>query len=215
MSPRRRTPLTTPVILEAAAKVIERLGPDFSMRALGAELKVEAMSLYHHFPSKGHLLDALLDQLVSGIALPNPRLPWRERVEEACWSYRRAILSRPGFAHFALTHRMNTPTTLRFLETVIVGPMTSGEFSAETGARAFRAVGYYLMGALLDETAGYAKGPSAAEPVPPDQQRELAPTLLAMAPWFQPKEWERTFAFGLKLLLDSLEPLRRPSAKSR
>ena len=30
----------------------------------------------------------------------------------------------------------------------------------------FRTFGYYLNGAILDETAGYARGPSTVEPVP-------------------------------------------------
>ncbi len=36
----------------------------FSTRKLAAKLGCEAMSIYHYFPSKAHLMDALLDRLV-------------------------------------------------------------------------------------------------------------------------------------------------------
>ncbi|HJF77014.1 MAG TPA: TetR/AcrR family transcriptional regulator, partial [Brevibacterium linens] len=38
-----------------------------SMRRIGAELKVEAMALYHHFPNKGALLDAVVEQISTSV----------------------------------------------------------------------------------------------------------------------------------------------------
>ena len=43
-----------------------------SMRRLGAELGVEAMSLYRYFPSKAALLDAVVCRMLAEIALPAP-----------------------------------------------------------------------------------------------------------------------------------------------
>src|SRR5512139_2076634 len=51
---RERAPLTPALIVEAALAEIDAKGLDgFSMRGLGTALGVEAMALYHHFPSKG------------------------------------------------------------------------------------------------------------------------------------------------------------------
>ena len=44
----------------------------FSTRKLGDRLGCEAMSIYHHFPSKHHLLDAMVDHAIASIALPEP-----------------------------------------------------------------------------------------------------------------------------------------------
>jgi AcrR family transcriptional regulator len=208
MAKRRHTPLSVERILDAASDAIEQLGPEFSMRALGKQLGVEAMSVYHHFPSKAHLLDALLDRLLLQIPSPDEGLPWPKRVRAFCYSYRSVILSRPAFAHFALTHRMNTPTGLATLERFVSLFLDEG-FTTEAAARAFRALGYYLMGSMLDETAGYARGASAAEELTLEQQRQIAPGLISMGRWFKPKEWDATFDFGLDLFIEQLDALRR------
>src|SRR4051812_17368258 len=104
----KRQPLSRDRILDAAAALIEREGlPAFSMRGLGSELGVEAMSLYHHFPSKAHLCDALLDRLLLRMEPVDQKLPFQDRARRFCMSYRSAITAQPAFALFALTHRMN------------------------------------------------------------------------------------------------------------
>lgn len=58
-----------------AAKAIELIDLNglsgLSMRKLGAELGVEAMSLYHYVTNKSDLLDAVLDLLYAEIELPD------------------------------------------------------------------------------------------------------------------------------------------------
>ena len=58
----RRRPLDRRTILEAAVRFVDSEGLDaLSMRKLGAELGVEAMSLYNHVPNKGALLDGMVE----------------------------------------------------------------------------------------------------------------------------------------------------------
>jgi hypothetical protein len=109
-----------------------------------------------------------------------------------------------------ILHRMNTRGGLAWLERVVRIFVDAG-FDVETAARAFRSVGYYLMGAVLDETAGYAKGPSAAEPVPASEQAQIAPTVMKLGPYFQREHWDTTFLVGLDHLLDGFE--RRLASK--
>jgi AcrR family transcriptional regulator len=207
----RRT-LDRELIERTALAIIDDVGLDeLSMRRLGKELGVEAMSLYHHFPSKAHLLDALLERLVLTLPIPGPELAWRERMELTCRAYRALAAKYPRFAPFLITHRMNTRVTLRYLESV-AQIFTDAGFDAEGGARAFRTVSYFLMGAILDETAGYANGPSAADAVPEDEQRALAPTVASFGPYFARAYWDKTFELGLHVLLDELER-RRQSAQ--
>jgi len=91
-------------------------------------------------------------------------------------------------------------------------------------ARHFRAMGYYLIGACLDETAGYARGPSAAEPVDDAFIARECPRLMAAAPYFQPAHWDRTWQLGIDALMErgrrELEarvaaPTRKTAARSR
>jgi hypothetical protein len=84
----------------------------------------------------------------------------------------------------------------------------------ETAARAFRTLGYYLMGAALDETMGYSKGPSAAQPVDGAFIARECPLLARSAKYFQREQWDRTFEQGMDDMLRTLtERCRRnPSA---
>ena len=193
----------------AALELVEKDGlVEFSMRKLGAALGVEAMSLYHHFPSKAHLFDALLDRLiVESTDVLEEGLPWRDNARRLCIAYRELALRYPEFARFMIVHRTNTRGGLAWLERV-VRIFSDAGFDTETAARAFRSVGYYLAGSVLDETAGYAKGPSAADPVPAEEQAAIAPTVMAFGPYFQREHWNRTFLFGLELLLDGFEKKR-------
>ncbi len=205
---KRKRPLDRERIEQVALTLLERDGlAAFSMRRLGKKLGVEAMSLYHHYPSKGHLFDALIDRLLSEIPPPDPTLDWKDSARAQSLAYRAVMLGHPRFAQFMLLHRMNTRAGLVWLESVARIFADAG-FDAESGARAFRVLGYYLMGAILDETAGYAHGPSAAELVPAAEQAALAPTVMAFGPYFSSEHWERTFLAGLELVLSGLERLK-------
>jgi hypothetical protein len=103
---------------------------------------------------------------------------------------------------------MNTRPALAYLEKIVQLFVDAG-FDAEKSARSFRLMGYYLMGAVLDETAGYANGPTAADPVPMAEQKRIAPALIGIAPYFQEAEREATFVMGLDLILDGFERRRR------
>lgn len=207
---KRRRPLDRDAIERAALELIEKEGlEELSMRRLGKKLGVEAMSLYHHFPSKAHLLDALLDGLVQALPEPDTSRPWREQVRAVCFSFRALATKHPRFAPFLILHRMNTRVTLAWLERV-VKLFADGGFGPEEGARAFRTVSYFLIGAILDETSGYAKGPSAADAVPEAEQRAIAPTVASFGPYFAREHWDATFERGFEALLDELERRRKP-----
>ncbi|MCB1404527.1 MAG: TetR family transcriptional regulator, partial [Rhodobacteraceae bacterium] len=133
---RKRPPLSPEGIETAALALINREGlAGFSMRKLGAELGCEAMSLYHYFPSTGHLMDALIDRIARQyLPMPAASLPWRERLRAFCIRWRAVALANPGFFGFLATHRMNTPTALRAIDGVIA-LIREGTASDEEAAR--------------------------------------------------------------------------------
>ena len=68
---RRRPALSRARVLEAAVALADDQGLEaLSMRRLGAELGVEAMSLYNHVADKDDLLDGLVDLVVSEFDSP-------------------------------------------------------------------------------------------------------------------------------------------------
>ncbi len=197
-----REPLSKERIELAALELIERDGLGaFSTRRLAQELRCEAMSIYHYFPSKSHLMDALADRVVAEIPpLPPKHLPWIDRVGIACRDYRAGLTKRPSLFIFMATFRMNTPTCLAYIDGII-GLFEEAGLGHEQAVRLFRAFGYYLAGAALDETAGYARGPSTAEPVPDEIMRRDFPHVVAAGRYFAPSEFDATFELGLDLLL--------------
>ena len=202
---RTRGKLSREMIEDAAFEVIEREGlSGFSMRKLAARLGCEAMSIYHHFPSQAHLYEALVDRQMSGLVIPDDSLPWRERARIGMQEFRRVATEHPAFAPFIVVYRMNSPPCLAKLN-AIIGLFEDGGFGPELSARLFRAAGYYLMGAILDETNGYARGPSAVTPVPGEVIMRDFPSVAAVAPWFQTPEHKANFDYGLTLMLDAFD----------
>ncbi|AWC24702.1 Tetracycline repressor protein class A from transposon [Aminobacter sp. MSH1] len=203
---RARGKLSRDRIETSAFEVIEREGlSGFSMRKLAQALGCEAMSIYHHYPSQAHLFEALVDRLIGELEIPPRDLPWRQRVRNVLHGYRAMARKYPAFAPFIVTYRMNSPKCLKWLDGVI-GLFEDGGFGRERSARLFRAVGYYLMGAILDETAGYARGPSSVTKVDDEQLRTDFPNVAAAGPYFAPSQFDKTFSMGLEMMLDEMGP---------
>ncbi len=205
----RRVPLTAARITDAAFAVIERDGLEtFSTRRLAQELGCEAMSLYHHFPSKAHLMDALIDRHVADFRLPGGQAPWRERLAALVSEWRRLAMARPEFFRYFGMHRLNTPGGLRLLDWMLTIYHDAG-FDPETATRLFRLTGYYVVGGLLDETSGYAKGPSAVDPPDDATISRDYPRVAAAAPYFREGTFEATFDLGIEILVDAFERILR------
>jgi AcrR family transcriptional regulator len=210
-----REPLSRERIVQVALKQVHRDGlAQFSTRRLGQELGCEAMSIYHHFPSKAHLLDAMVDHATATVEIPAPDLPPEERLREICYAYRAMAHRFPALFPLVAVHRHNTPTGVRFINAVIA-IIQDLEADREAAARQFRTVGYYLVGACLDETSGYAKGPSAADPVSDAYIAQHCPALMSAAPYFKSEHWDATFEQGLRAMMDTFarNAPRRPAAK--
>jgi AcrR family transcriptional regulator len=208
MATRKKTPadpLSKERIVQAALEEVAADGlAALSMRKVGMRLGREAMSLYHHFPSKQHLLDAMVDHALASLETPPVDLSPMERLRHSIYGYRAMARRVPALYPLIAVHRINTPTGVRFIESILT-LIQAVLPDPEASARHFRAMGYYLTGAGLDETSGYAKGPSAAEPVSDEFVRRECPRLVSAGRYFQPGEWDATFAVGVDALLSALE----------
>ncbi len=199
--PARKKPLSRDRIEKAALAVIEDIGLQaFSIRKLGASLGCEAMSLYHHFPSKAHILDALVDRVIGEIAFPADSVPPLERLRLILRAYRTTALRYPHFSQFLIVHRMESAVTLGALDRVVKACIDTG-LPPERAARFFRVASYFLMGAILDETQGYAKGPQSLDPVPQEEWDTRFPHIAAAGEYFTPEHFEDTFELGLEMLM--------------
>lgn len=189
----------------AALALIEKHGLSaFSQRSLARELGVEAMSLYHWYPSQLDLLNGLLDRVLTELEVPKSGKP-SERLRAAAHSFRGLAHRYPAFVGgFVLPHRFNTEQGLSVLSAMLE-PFRDAGLEGEQAARRFRAWMHFMMGALLDETIGYTKGPGATKPLSDGAIAERFPLVAALGPYNKPAHHEAGFRFGLEAVLRGID----------
>lgn len=191
-------------IAREALALVDDEGLDaFSFRRLARRLNCEAMSLYHYYASKQHLIDAMVSICLSEVDIPDPDLPLREAMRQFAHNYRATALRHPGFAIVLVTHRLNHREGLDWLDRGI--GVLGDDLPLAKKAELFRVFSYFISGAAVDEAMGYAKGPSAAEPYPFDDAKRDFPTIMALGAFFGPDSREAFFDAGIDVLLDWFE----------
>jgi AcrR family transcriptional regulator len=206
--------LTPQRVVDAAIELVDRNGLGaLTMRRLGAALGVEAMSLYKHVANKEALLDAMVDQVIGAIAIPEEGTPWRDAMTERAASAR-AVLGRHAWVIGLLESGADSgPRTMRYLD-AIIGSLRAAGFSLEDAGRAFMVLDSYVYGHVVQESS-FARGtpgqgtPRAATPLDPEARRAF-PNLASLYEHARTYEHslDAQFDFGLELLLDGLERLR-------
>ena len=203
---KRHKPLDPDRILDTAEACIADLGLEaWSMRGLAAQLHVEPMSLYHWFPSRQHVLDGLVDRFAAKVTVPTDGT-WDERLAGSARSFKDAALEMPAFFPYLSIHRFNTLAALGKLEELL--SFFALEFpDPERRAAAFRLYVHWLVGFLLDATAGFAKGPSAADPPSDEIVEERFPTVAALAPFNRSEAHDELFEIGLRAIVSAIHTL--------
>ncbi|MFN8628781.1 MAG: TetR/AcrR family transcriptional regulator C-terminal domain-containing protein [Chloroflexota bacterium] len=208
---RRRAPvpLSRERVVAAALRVADADGIDaVSMRRLGQELDVEAMSLYKHVAGKDDILDALVDAVMAEVPVPPADGPWRPAVRQASLDLHAALLRHPWAVPVMESRRNPGPTRLRYLDT-IVGLLLGAGFDTLGVGDAFMAIDSLVYGFTIqllsfpldlkddaDEAAAMAREVFAVG----------YPNLVRMAETVSAGPgFAVDLSFGLDLLLDGLE----------
>ncbi|TCC00484.1 TetR/AcrR family transcriptional regulator [Micromonospora zingiberis] len=208
----RRPALNHDRIIAAAVRVADRGGvAQVSMRNVGKELGVEAMSLYHHLAGKDALLDGLANWIFTQIELPEPHQPWRPAMAERAESSRRALSQHPWALGLIESRRSPGPALLRHHDTVLACLRRNG-FSVTLAAHAFSAIDAYVYGFVLTELnlpfeAGEGADEFVAEirhALPADEYPHLVEMITNQVVG-RDYRYADEFGFGLDLILDSLQ----------
>ncbi|MEM9202567.1 MAG: TetR/AcrR family transcriptional regulator C-terminal domain-containing protein, partial [Actinomycetota bacterium] len=148
-----RAPLSRPRVAEAALALIDERGlSQLSMRKLGAELGVEAMSLYNHVANKDDLLGAVADLLYSRILgeYGDAGGDWRDQARVMAGSYVSVAARHPHAFPLLLDRPPVGPGGLRFMERVVaVFDETTDDL--HTAALAFSVVANWVIGTLVQQ----------------------------------------------------------------
>jgi AcrR family transcriptional regulator len=103
-------PLDRRAIARAAFTLIDREGlPSLTMRRLGRELGVEAMSIYHHVPNKAALLEMIVDGALESADIGFVGSSPVELIEQYCRALREALLRHREVAPLA-AQRLASPS---------------------------------------------------------------------------------------------------------
>jgi AcrR family transcriptional regulator len=213
--PGARTPLSRERVIAAAVALADRDGIGaLTMRRLGRELGVEAMSLYNHVADKDAVLDAMVDAVFAEISVPRAERGWMEEMRARSHSAR-AALARHRWAIGLMDSRTSPgPATLRHHDAVL-GCLRADGFTVAMAAHAFALLDSYVYGFALqeaslpfdtpEETAAVAA--SVLAEMPTDEHPHL--TEMARDHVLQPGyDFGDEFAYGLELVLDALERAR-------
>ena len=214
-SAKPRTPLSRERVLRAAAALADAGGIEsLTMRKLGQELRVEAMSLYNHVANKDDILDGIVDLVFGEIALPSDRADWKAAMRRRAISAR-DVLIRHRWAIGLLDSRATPgPASLRHHDAVI-GSLREAGFAIGMAAHAYSVMDSYIYGFALQQTTlaiDTSRQPAEMaedflQHLPTNEYPHLSEMVVehAMKPGY---DYRDEFEFGLDLILDGLERLR-------
>jgi AcrR family transcriptional regulator len=199
-------------VLAAAVALADATGIEsLSMRKLGAELGVEAMSLYNHVRNKDDLLAGMVDTVFAEIDLPPAEVGWQPAMRRRAVSVREAMTRHPWAIGLMESRTSPGPATLRHHDAVL-GILRGAGFPLALAAHAYSAMDAYIYGfALQERSLPFDTGEEAADvaatmmtQVPAEQYPHL--TEIAVGHVLQPGySFGDEYGFGLDLILDGLE----------
>ena len=208
----QRTPLDRERVLRAAVALADERGIEsLSMRKLGQELGVEAMSLYNHVANKEDILTGMVDVVSGEFAGPTIGVDWRSALRDSAISAHEVLLRHPWACALGESRSQAGPARMGYLESV-VRTMLDGGLSIELAYQANMMLDSYIYGFTLQEVSWPnppADFPQLADAFIRRLEPDEYPSLIRMAemvagPDFDPSaDYER----GLDLILDSLERL--------
>ncbi len=213
------------IVIEAALRMIDRDGPrSITMRGLGQELGVEAMSLYRYVTGREDLLEGVVVRLLEGVMTElehGTPTSWQQYLQNLAHIVRDLALEHPLAFPLIATRHPAAPwlrPPLRSLEVVENFLTTLGGFGFSDAQKvdAYRSFTSFLLGHLLLEAA--ARGDGVSPPEEPldegdadvpnrDGRAELAPDseVLRLRPLLSVNRGAEEFELSLESLLDRIE----------
>ena len=199
-----RSPLNRERILKEAVRFVDREGLEaLSMRKLGAELGVEAMSLYNHVPNKSGLLDGMVEVLLGELRVPPEDHGWEERVRDGYRAFRRLAREHPNVFPLLVNRPPETMDGVWLVEEFLRTLQDVG-FDAETALHAFRALTSFTFGYAMAEIRGFALEPDGARPGAQKIEPKEFPRISELRSRLETVDHDAEFEFGLSLILAGL-----------
>ncbi|MBT2489658.1 TetR/AcrR family transcriptional regulator C-terminal domain-containing protein [Streptomyces sp. ISL-96] len=217
---RGRPPMDVGRIVETALKLIDEVGIQaLTLRMLANALDSGTATLYRHFNGKDELLALVADRILGEVGVAPEKLDgltWREAVTAAAETLYDTLRRHPHALPLLAAKVPVGPNGLRARERLIRLLLRHG-FSVGLAARAFTAIGHYVVGFAIQQ-----HGPGTPRPEDQAQLRDYYhsldpatyPATTAAADELTSVPLHEEFRFGLDLLVDGLEQARRKDAQA-
>jgi TetR/AcrR family tetracycline transcriptional repressor len=206
----RRTPLSRERVLRAALDLVDREGVDaLTMRRLGRELGVEAMSLYGYVDSKEDLIEGVVEQVFRQMPLivPGPGR-WQDRLRRHAAAYRRVLLDHPNAVRLVAHRPLTTEGIAAFVDSALAELVSVG-LDLATADRVLGVIASFTLGHVSEEVGDELRASS-------DDSRRTAivdarrfPHLAAVGA-MKPTDHDREFDLGMDFIVAGLEQLLAP-----
>jgi AcrR family transcriptional regulator len=194
-----RVKVSRRLILERALALADAEGlRAITMRRLGAEVGVEAMSLYHHVPNKEALLDGLVELVLEEARVSPRRADWRDHMTAHAHALRAAGHAHPRVMQLFATRAVRSPAWAGAVEDTLAVLRAAG-FAPRQAVHLYRLHATFVTGYVLWELR-QAQAPALdsyldqLDPAAYPATHALAGTLAATDP-------DEEFALGIEVLL--------------
>lgn len=205
--------LTKERVLTGAIGLADEVGVEaLTIRRLAAALDVKPMTIYHHIPSKGKILDGMVDIVFGEIALPPEDLPWDEAIRIRCLSMRE-VLKRHWWAAPLMESRLSPGHETLLHHDAVLGCLRRGGMSLQMTAHALALLDSYLYGFAFEEAHLPGGGGEDIIPVAEDLAAFLPPDIYPNLYEFTTEHvmkrsdysFGNSFDFGLDLIIAGLQ----------
>ena len=207
---RDRAPLSRGRIVGAALSLIDERGLDqLTMRRLGADLGVEAMSLYKHVAGKEAILDGvrelLLQEFAATLALDEGGPGWRAQLARFANAYRALGLAHPEAFGLLAQDRERTYLAGREVAEAGLERLIAGGLDHRRAVLAQRTVVRFVLGfGLIDHAAEQAPRVASDEELAALRTEQPLVGELMRSLTAEQADQE-LFDFGLEALLEGLD----------
>jgi AcrR family transcriptional regulator len=146
--------LTRAQILDATLQIAESDGLNaVSMRAVARRLDVTPMALYNHVEDKQALLDGLVERLLEELPVPDPRLPWQDRLRSLGAGLRATARRHPDAFLMLLRRPATTPASKKRRDLVYEALRDAGVPDRDI-PRVERLLRTFMLGFAASEAGG-------------------------------------------------------------
>ena len=189
-------------IADTALELVDETG-DFTVPEMARRLGVQTASIYHHVDGRSGIVELLRARVGTQIdaGLLEGR-PWKSALRAFAHSYRAAFAAHPHVVPLLTGEPVRARSVLATYERIVVLMEESG-FPAEALMTTLTTFENFILGSALDLAA-----PEVMWAIPDDAAAPRLAAALAAQPT-RPDRADRAFEFGITVLIDGFESLRK------